>query len=313
MYKLKEAVLFFHIKNETIIQLGKKKWKVLDAQMELYDFLKHDIKVTNDEEQKYFNFLMEEKLLTEKMIYSKDRFLKNRFYFEDISKGINNRYQEDFFKKKVMIIGLGGVGSVVLFNLVAMGVKHFILIDGDNVDISNFNRQIMFDIDDIGKSKVVALKEKLHKIDNSIEVEICDRYIENSDDINKLTYFDYELLVNAADTPQNLNVLLLENIKMKKNDFITAGVGLHSGKFTSVISNYYLNDALAYFQNTIPEEKGTILKASISPTNMLISALLSNEILKYWTSDRLTIPKINYIDFDNYTIESEGILNENRS
>lgn len=52
-----------------------------------------------------------------------------------------------------MILGIGGLGSVVMMNLLRLGIKKLIIIDYDIVDIHNLNRQIMFSVEDVGKPK----------------------------------------------------------------------------------------------------------------------------------------------------------------
>lgn len=315
MYKLKEAVVYFYEDSKTIIQLGKDRWKISDPDKKFYYFLEHNMFISDISGQEYLDFLLKENLLIEKQLYPKDRFLKNRYYFENLSRNIDNIYQENFFKKKVLIIGLGGIGSVILFNLVAMGVKNFILIDGDNVELTNFNRQIIFEINDVGQSKVRVLKDRLYQLDNSINVEILNEYIVDEKSVNKLNDFHFDMLINAADIPQNLNEILLRKINFKNIDFITGGVGLHTGRFSNVISSNYVSDALKYFGITsnINKIDFPILKASISPTNMLIGSLMSNEILKYWLEHEIFVPKMNFINFMTYGIESENIVHENRS
>ncbi|EIR3813188.1 ThiF family adenylyltransferase, partial [Enterococcus faecalis] len=92
-------------------------------------------------------------MITENVEYSEDRFIKNEYFFEDISRSLlRNSCQSSLKMKKVVIVGLGGLGTVVLKNLVAIGVMEFTIVDADVVDISNLNRQLYFTYKDIGKS-----------------------------------------------------------------------------------------------------------------------------------------------------------------
>lgn len=69
----------------------------------------------------------------------------------------------------MLILGVGGLGSVVLMNVLRLGVKKVIIVDYDVVDIHNLNRQILFSVEDIGKRKVdSAIKNsKHHNISNT--------------------------------------------------------------------------------------------------------------------------------------------------
>lgn len=71
--------------------------------------------------------------------------------------------QDKLREQTVLILGVGGLGSVVLMNVLRLGVKKVIMIDYDVVDVHNLNRQIMFGPDDVGKRKVdSALKNSKH-------------------------------------------------------------------------------------------------------------------------------------------------------
>ena len=67
-------------------------------------------------------------------------------------------------KKKITLIGLGGIGCPAIQYLVSTGVKNIKLIDGDIVQKNNLNRQLLFSINDIKKSKAVVAKERLKNI-----------------------------------------------------------------------------------------------------------------------------------------------------
>ena len=74
--------------------------------------------------------------------------------------------------KTIAIFGLGGVGGTALEALARTGFNHFILVDFDEVEISNLNRQILFTSKDIGKKKVVAAKERILSINQDADIQI---------------------------------------------------------------------------------------------------------------------------------------------
>lgn len=90
-------------------------------------------------------------------------------------------------KKKVLICGVGGVGSFVAEALARSGIGHLTIIDHDVIDPSNLNRQLMTDKDNIGKVKVEVLKERLERISNC-RVEAVRTFI---DDDFRLRKYDY--------------------------------------------------------------------------------------------------------------------------
>lgn len=75
----------------------------------------------------------------------------------------------------VSIIGCGGTGANVAFCLASSGITRFSLIDFDKVQSSNLNRQFAYDNRDIGKSKVICLKSKLHQINSELRISIFEK------------------------------------------------------------------------------------------------------------------------------------------
>lgn len=102
--------------------------------------------------------------------------------------------QEDFFKlnnKKIVVIGIGGVGSIIPISLVRTGIKNIIIIDKDKVDQSNLNRQIAYNLNDIGKFKVDALYSHLYEIQDDIKITKIPANIDENFDFGVLDKADY--------------------------------------------------------------------------------------------------------------------------
>ncbi len=89
--------------------------------------------------------------------------------------------QERLLTSKVLIIGLGGLGSPAAMYLAAAGVGHLVLADFDVVDLSNLQRQILHSTDDIGKPKVESARQALLELNPLIEVTtLCQRLEEDT-------------------------------------------------------------------------------------------------------------------------------------
>jgi len=114
-----------------------------------------------------------------------------RFSRQIILKDIGTIGQKKIIKSKVLIIGMGGLGCPVAEFLARAGVGSIGIIDSDNVDLSNIHRQSLYDINDLKKSKVVAAKKKLKKINSEIKVIVYnhgdnDFVINNGDRIAQM-------------------------------------------------------------------------------------------------------------------------------
>lgn len=79
---------------------------------------------------------------------------------------------EKLRNSKVAIFGIGGVGSYVVEGLVRAGIENFILVDNDEVSISNINRQIIALQNTVGTPKVEVAKERILSINPNCKVEI---------------------------------------------------------------------------------------------------------------------------------------------
>jgi adenylyltransferase/sulfurtransferase len=78
--------------------------------------------------------------------------------------------QQRLLNAKVLIIGLGGLGSPAAMYLAAAGVGHLYISDIDKVELSNLQRQILHDNNDIGKYKIDSARESLLALNPSIKV-----------------------------------------------------------------------------------------------------------------------------------------------
>ncbi len=105
--------------------------------------------------------------------------------------------QQKIMGGKVLIIGAGGLGAPAAFYLAAAGVGTIGLVDGDVVDMSNLQRQIIHFTPDLGKPKVVSAQEKIAAINPEVKVVTYQErvYAKNVGDIIK----DYDFIIDGTD------------------------------------------------------------------------------------------------------------------
>ena len=78
--------------------------------------------------------------------------------------------QEKLSKASVLIIGVGGLGCSAAQYLVGAGIGKIGLMDHDKVSISNLHRQVLYNENNIGKSKALVAQEKLQQLNSEIEI-----------------------------------------------------------------------------------------------------------------------------------------------
>lgn len=105
---------------------------------------------------------------------------------------------EKLYNSKVIVFGVGGVGGHLVEALARSGVGHIAIVDFDDVEITNINRQLVALHSTIGRSKVEVLKERLLDINPDIKVEAIHKFYlpenENEFDLSK-----YDYVVDAVD------------------------------------------------------------------------------------------------------------------
>lgn len=105
--------------------------------------------------------------------------------------------QEKLKKSSVLVVGAGGLGSPVLLYLAAAGVGHIGIVDCDVVEDSNLQRQVMFNVDEIGVLKTEAAKKRLQALNPYIKITLHHVQLtsQNALEIAK----DYDVLADGTD------------------------------------------------------------------------------------------------------------------
>ena len=111
---------------------------------------------------------------------------------------------EKLGKSKISIIGIGGIGCPLVTYLVSSGIKYLQLIDGDIIEKSNLNRQILFTSDDIGQKKVTIAKKKLLKINPNCQIKIFDENLNKSNTIN---LSNSSIIIDTSDSWKTMKIV----------------------------------------------------------------------------------------------------------
>jgi bacteriocin biosynthesis cyclodehydratase domain-containing protein len=101
---------------------------------------------------------------------------------------------------RVVVIGLGGLGAWALWALAAAGVGELVGVDGDEVELSNLNRQTLYRERDLGERKALAAARTLAEFTSAISFEAIDRRLESRSDVAAVVD-GADFVVEAADWP----------------------------------------------------------------------------------------------------------------
>ena len=127
-------------------------------------------------------------------------------------------------KSKVMIFGIGGVGSFTVEALVRSGVSNLILVDDDTVCLTNLNRQIHATYETISKNKVDVKKQRILSINKNCQVETKQIFVK-PEDLEKIIPNDVDYVVDAIDTVSSKIALAVYCEKKGINLISSMGTG----------------------------------------------------------------------------------------
>lgn len=122
----------------------------------------------------------------------KERYLRNLILPE-----IGEEGQAKLLKVKVLIIGAGGLGSPNLFYLAAAGIGNIGLMDHDEVELSNLQRQIIHNQENLGQKKVQSAKDKISLLNEDVKLTIFEEKATKENLLKILPNYDY--IIDATD------------------------------------------------------------------------------------------------------------------
>lgn len=112
-------------------------------------------------------------------------------------------------KANVLIVGLGGVGGYALETLVRSGIYNLTIVDGDIVELSNLNRQIISKRDVIGRPKALVAQARTLEINPDVNLKVINEFI-SEDNFSLLNIDSFDYVIDACDD-LNLKILLIKN------------------------------------------------------------------------------------------------------
>ena len=126
---------------------------------------------------------------------------------------------------KVIIFGVGGVGSWCAEGLIRTGVQHLTIVDSDKVCITNVNRQLMATTKTVGQMKVDVLRERLLSINPMADITAM-RQMFTSDTADCFRIGDYDYVIDAIDSLKDKALLILMATEAKVKLFSSMGAAL---------------------------------------------------------------------------------------
>ncbi len=202
--------------------------------------------------------------------------------------------QEKILEGKVLIIGAGGLGSPVALYLAAAGVGTIGIIDGDVVDRTNLQRQVIHFTPDIGKPKVVSAKEKILLMNPDIKVNAYQDLVVASNIRDYIS--EYDFIIDGTDNFPT-KFLINDACVLSGKAFSHGGIIRFSGQTMT----YTPGNACYRCLFHEPPPKGSVPSCSQAGVLGAIAGMLGTiqaaEALKYLTgTGELLTNKLYYFD-----------------
>ncbi|MDP4145579.1 MAG: molybdopterin-synthase adenylyltransferase MoeB [Bacillota bacterium] len=142
--------------------------------------------------------------------------------------------QEKLLNSKVLVIGTGGLGAPAAMFLAAAGVGTIGLVDGDVVDLSNLQRQIIHQTKDVGKLKVQSGKETINDMNPDVNVITYNEFVTSDNILRIIQDQDYDFIIDGTDNfPAKF--LINDACVLAQKPFSHAGIIRFQGQITTYI------------------------------------------------------------------------------
>lgn len=185
--------------------------------------------------------------------------------------------QKKIFKSKVLVVGAGGLGCPLLIYLANFGVRNIGIIDDDIVEISNLNRQILFNHEDIGKYKVDRVKKKLQLINPKIILKTFKTRL-NINNIKKI-FSDFEIICDGSDN-YTTRLLVNDYSKKMKKILISAAISRFNGQLFKFDFKKKTPCYRCFMPTIPPLEENCDTEGIASPVAGILGTLQANEVSK---------------------------------
>lgn len=175
--------------------------------------------------------------------------------YEELESLMISRHTPNIHKSikngKVLVLGLGGLGSNIAISLARIGVGELILADFDVVEPSNLNRQQYF-ISDIGSYKTDALKSSIKNINPFINIKTVNKVIDSS---NIIDFKDVDIIIEAFDNPKYKAEIANTVLTKMRDKYLIASSGMAGFYDSNIIKTKKIRDKFYICGDEINEAK----------------------------------------------------------
>ncbi|HHY46273.1 MAG TPA: HesA/MoeB/ThiF family protein [Firmicutes bacterium] len=157
---------------------------------------------------------------------------KRRYSRQIIIPGIGEEGQQKLKDASVLVIGAGGLGSPAALYLAAAGVGTIGIVDSDDVEISNLQRQVLHTTADIGRPKIVSAERTIKNLNPNVNIVTYGERL-TADNASRIIR-DYDLVVDAVDNFQ-ARYIVNDTCVLLRKSLVEAGVMRFGGMVMTIV------------------------------------------------------------------------------
>ena len=152
---------------------------------------------------------------------------RRRYNRHLILDGFGQEGQRRLLEAKVLIVGLGGLGSPVAQYLAAAGVGHLGLLDGDNVSLHDLQRQVLHNTSDVGTQKVRSAAQKIQALNPDVQTTEIPLFLSEDNALDIIR--DYDFVIDGTDN-FSTKYLVNDACVMLGKPFCIGGINRYAGQ-----------------------------------------------------------------------------------
>tara|TARA_B100001057_G_scaffold497075_1_gene600236 strand:- start:961 stop:1722 length:762 start_codon:yes stop_codon:yes gene_type:complete len=193
-------------------------------------------------------------------------------------KNIGGEGQKKLGKAKVLLVGLGGIGTTVLQHLAAAGIGKIGLVDNDTVALSNLQRQTIYTYADLGRNKVSVASHFIKNLNKNVDVTQYNFFLKTNNSAKIIS--EYDVVLDGTDNIETRELINQHSV-MQKKPLIFGGVSGWEG-LVSLFN--YKNSACFKCIFTSSKDSPAFLDCSsegvLGVTTSLVGTLMVAETIK---------------------------------
>ncbi len=247
-------------------------------------------------------------------LYHRQLLLFNLMNLRKPQESIPYIFQKRLFNAHVLVFGVGGIGSWLIYFLTLFGVRNLTIVDYDIVELSNLNRMAGTSFSDLGKPKIEVLSKFLKSVAPKLNVRTLDKKIDNDFSLKEIVEeISPDVIVKAVDYPLQIAEWFDKVSKETGIPWIGGGYT----EFFGFVGPFVIPNKSCYFQDWQKKhgiEDIEVLNQNYNACSLVtiansVASLVAMEIFYYITQIQspVTINKRLILDFRNYSVYFDEI------